>query len=230
MKARSFTHFLMVIMVLLLAMPASGANVVEKLMMPGELSSAHIKLEEDCANCHKTLEKEAQSDLCMDCHKPVKHDISQKRGFHGKDMIVGKSECFTCHVEHRGRETRIINLEPITFNHDHTEYPLEGRHASATCSSCHIEGKKFREAPHGCLDCHKTDEPHRGELGDDCAKCHTSENWRTLATIFDHTKTRFPLTGKHRQQPCISCHLGEVYKNLPMTCNDCHAIQDVHAT
>jgi Cytochrome c7 and related cytochrome c len=230
MKFRVLKQSLVLIALVLFAGPSGAANIIEKMMMPGELSTEHSKLEEDCSNCHKSLQKEAQSELCADCHKPVKDDIALQRGFHGKDLLVKKSECFTCHVEHRGRETKLIRLEKIMFNHDTTEFPLKGRHATAMCSGCHVAGKKFREAQHLCFDCHKTDEPHRGQLGTDCAQCHSVEGWRTNVATFDHSKTRFPLKGKHQQQPCISCHVGEVYKNLPMTCNDCHAIQDVHAT
>lgn len=219
------------ILVLVLAWfssPASAANVLEKMMMPGELSAAHKKFEEDCVNCHETLNKEAQSNLCADCHKPIKQDLATSRGFHGKDVMVRKSECFTCHVEHRGRDRNIVKLEPLLFDHANTEFPLKDRHALAGCDDCHVAGKKFREAKHECLDCHKTDDVHRAELGGDCAKCHSPAGWTTKVAAFDHSKTRFPLKGKHAEQPCISCHVGEVYKNLPMTCNDCHAIQDVH--
>jgi Doubled CXXCH motif (Paired_CXXCH_1) len=230
MKARSSLHYLVAILLALYSLPVYGANVLEKMMMPGELSSAHLKFEEDCANCHKTLEKEAQSELCVDCHKPIGKDLAEKRGFHGKDVLVEKSECFTCHVEHRGRDAKLIQLQPLLFDHRQTEFQLAGKHKSADCTGCHAIGKGFRIEARACYDCHKLDEPHRGQLGSDCSKCHSVEGWRVNVTAFDHSKTRFPLVGKHQQQPCISCHLGEIYKDLPMTCNDCHAVQDVHAT
>lgn len=210
-------------------MPASAANVLEKLMMPGELSAAHAKLEENCANCHETMNEKAQSGLCLDCHKPIKQDFAVNRGYHGKDPVVRKSECVSCHVEHRGRDRNIVPLQPVLFKHDLTEFPLVGKHALADCAGCHKTGSKFREAKHACFDCHKESDVHRAQLGNDCSNCHTPEGWTVKIAAFDHSKTKFPLKGKHAEQPCVSCHVGEVYKNLPSGCNDCHAIQDVHA-
>ena len=207
---------------------AEAANFIEKMMMPGQLSAAHAKFEEDCANCHKTLNKEAQSGLCADCHKPIRQDIELGRGFHGKNLVVRKSECFSCHVEHKGRERNITALQPLLFKHDQTEFALKGRHTTADCAGCHAAGKKFREAPKACFDCHKKDDPHRARLGNDCGSCHASTGWTVDLARYDHGKTKFPLKGKHADQPCISCHVGEVYKDLPTGCNDCHAIQDVH--
>jgi hypothetical protein len=229
MTTKQIAIFIFTAILLVFCAPVvNAANVIEKLMMPGELSQPHAKFEENCENCHKVLVKEAQSGLCIDCHKETKQDAALKRGFHGKDPIVNKSECFSCHVEHKGRDGQIVRLEPLLFNHENTEYPLTGGHKSAPCAGCHAEGKKFREAKHACIDCHAKEEPHKGQLGTACADCHSTAGWRKVAA-FDHSKTKFPLKGKHSEQPCVSCHVGEVYKNLPMGCNDCHAIQDVHA-
>lgn len=227
---RRFTaiHFIIALMLALFALPASGANVVEKLMMPGELSTPHMKFEEDCANCHKTLERKAQTSLCLDCHKPIAANIKETSGFHGKNPLVSKSECYSCHVEHRGRGAAIVNIETINFDHGMTNYPLLGKHKQASCSGCHAAGKKFKEAPQGCFDCHKKDEPHKGQLGNDCKSCHSTEGWKKVAS-FDHGKTKFPLVGKHAKVACVSCHVGEIYKGVSTSCNDCHAIQDVHA-
>jgi Class III cytochrome C family len=81
-----------------------AANPIEKLMMPGQLTTAHEKFEDDCANCHKVLQKKAQSSLCIDCHKPIKADLAAKKGFHGRNELVAKSECYACHTEHMGRD------------------------------------------------------------------------------------------------------------------------------
>lgn len=228
MRRFSAIHLIVLMMFALFALPASGANVVEKLMMPGELSTPHMKLEEDCANCHKVLQRPAQSELCIGCHKPIAANLKEKNGFHGKNPLVEKSECYSCHVEHRGRSAAIINIETVTFDHKMTNYPLQGKHAQASCSGCHAQGKKFREASQVCVDCHKKDEPHKGELGTDCKSCHSTEGWKKVAA-FDHSKTKFPLLGKHGKVECLSCHVGEVYKGVSTACNDCHAIQDVHA-
>jgi hypothetical protein len=206
-----------------------AANPIEKLMMPGPLTTAHEKLEEDCSNCHQVLAKKAQSSLCISCHKPIKTDIETKKGFHGRNELVAKSECYACHTEHMGRDHKLIQLEKLLFNHAETNYPLEGGHKKAECSSCHVAGKKFREAVQTCFACHNKDQPHKGNLGEKCETCHKVESWKKVAN-FDHSKTKFPLAGGHTKATCFACHVGEIYKNLSMACNDCHAIQDIHAT
>ncbi len=212
---------------IMLVSPVGATNDVFKLMMPGPLSSAHAKLEDDCANCHIVLKKEAQSNLCISCHKVIKSDLDAKNHFHGRNMMVAKSECFACHTEHAGRDHQLVQLEPVIFNHDETEFALQGGHKAVICSSCHLVGKKFREAPHGCFACHGKDQPHKGNLGEKCETCHVVESWKK-ATTFDHEKTKFPLRGGHAKATCISCHVGEIYKDLSTTCNSCHALQDVH--
>jgi hypothetical protein len=219
---------LVTLLMLALASPfVMGASPLEKLMMPGELSSAHAKFEDDCANCHKILEKKAQSSLCISCHKQIKSDLDNKSGLHGKNKLVAKSECFACHVEHKGRDHSIVQLEQIIFNHDETNYPLVGGHKKVECSSCHVAGKKYREAPHNCFACHDKAQPHKGNLGRACETCHVVEAWTKVA-IFNHDKTKFPLRGGHIKATCIGCHVGEIYKGVSTSCNDCHAIQDVH--
>ena len=212
----------------LFAHPAFSANPIEKLMMPGQLSSAHAKFEDDCNNCHKVLEKEAQSSLCLSCHKEVNEDVKQKSGFHGRNVMVAKSECASCHAEHLGRTANIIPLEKIVFNHAETDFPLEGAHKMALCDSCHAKDKKFSAAPHSCFACHEKDQPHMGNLGNKCETCHNAAQWKKVAA-FDHGKTKFSLRGAHEKVACLGCHAGEVYKGLSAACNDCHAIQDVHA-
>ncbi|MDE2382992.1 MAG: cytochrome C [Alphaproteobacteria bacterium] len=211
-----------------LAAPAAASTAVEKLMMPGQLSQAHAKLEEDCANCHKVLQKAAQSSLCISCHKDVQKDLDAKTGFHGRDVIVAKSECYACHVEHKGRDNPEIQFEPSTFNHGETRFALEGGHSLVPCASCHKPGKKYREAPQACADCHGEKQPHKGNLGKQCETCHSVESWKKLKP-FDHNKTKYPLRGAHAKAACVGCHAGEIYAGLSQACNDCHAIRDVHA-
>jgi hypothetical protein len=218
---------LLALTVLLFAQPAFSSNTLEKLMMPGELSSAHAKLEADCGNCHKVLEKRAQSPLCLSCHKDVGEDVKNKSGFHGRNLVATRSDCANCHTEHLGRTANIVHLEALTFNHADSDFPLDGAHKLVLCEDCHTAGKKFSAAARTCYACHEKDQPHFGKLGIKCETCHNSTRWAKVAA-FDHNATKFPLRGAHEKVSCIACHVGEVYKDLSTTCNDCHAIQDVH--
>lgn len=44
---------------------------------------------------------------------------------------------------------------------------------------------------------------------------------------FDHSKTRFPLVGKHLKNDCAQCHKTTL-KDTPKTCVSCHKTDDVH--
>ncbi|MDH4235117.1 MAG: cytochrome c3 family protein, partial [Gallionella sp.] len=92
-----------------------------KLLMPGEVIKGHAKEEESCEKCHKKFDKGAQPRLCMDCHKEVGKDVSEKRGYHGR-LEEGK-ECKECHSEHKGRGAKIAEFEHSKFDHALTDYP-----------------------------------------------------------------------------------------------------------
>ena len=206
---------------------AQAQNIFEKLVMPGELVTGHAKLEKECSNCHESFTKASQSKLCLGCHKDVASDVSRKIGAHGRRPEVAKSECSHCHEDHKGRAADILALDPQTFNHALTDFPLAGAHTGVACQSCHAAGKKHREAPSECVGCHKKDEPHKGRLGDRCQGCHDVEHWLPAKT-FDHTKTDFPLTGAHKEVECTACHASQQWKGIAKTCSDCHHIQDAH--
>ncbi len=195
--------------------------------MPGELTEAHKKLQADCSNCHTSFSKKSQRKQCLDCHKEVAVDVKEKTGFHGKRAEIQTKECKFCHTEHIGRKADIVLFDADTFDHKLTDFVIDGAHVKAECAQCHKPKKKFSEAPSACIDCHKDAEPHEGKLGKDCASCHTTTDW-VKTTTYDHSKTNFPLKDNHQKVPCKSCHIGEVYKDLPTNCIDCHRIQDVH--
>ncbi len=215
----------MTILIPATSVPVHGAGI-ETLLMPGEVIQGHAKLESECSSCHVRFRKGTQTQLCLDCHKPVNKDISTRSGYHGRLPDIATTTCKSCHDEHLGRDADIVHLDPLSFKHGKTDFPLEGAHRSAACSTCHKTGKKYAEAPSRCSSCHGEQDPHRGNLGDDCQNCHTSESWQKFR--FNHDKTDFPLHGAHRDTACNSCHINERYKKTPTTCNSCHALDDVH--
>ena len=205
--------------------PVRGANI-ETLLMPGEVIQGHAKLESECSSCHVRFRKGTQKELCLDCHKEVNKDIKGKRGYHGRLPDIANTDCKSCHSEHLGREADIVHLDPLSFKHTQTDFPLRGAHTSVACSACHKAGKKYAEAPSRCSSCHGKQDPHKGNLGEDCQNCHTTQNWQKFD--FDHDKTDFPLHGAHRDTACNTCHINERYKKTAKTCNSCHALDDVH--
>jgi hypothetical protein len=195
-------------------------------LMPGELIKAHEKEEAHCDKCHIKFDKEAQSRLCADCHKDVKKDIAEKRGYHGR--LDDNKECKECHHDHDGRDAKIAEFDHVNFDHTKTDYPLTGAHKNekAKCTDCHKTDKKYRDAPNYCNECHKKDDKHKKGLGTDCGKCHVDKDWKSID--FDHNKTKFKLLGKHEKVKCIKCHIDNQYKDTPRLCNSCHKKDDKH--
>lgn len=210
-----------------LSAPAHPQSLFERLVLPGDLIEGHADLQKDCSNCHENFSRGAQDNLCLDCHKPLAADIREKTGFHGRAPLAGANGCNQCHTDHIGRSANIVPLDTEVFDHDQTDFTLRGTHARTPCTACHAAGKKFREAPGQCVDCHEKDEPHNGALGRECADCHRATDWATLRD-FDHSQTRFPLQNSHIAVACAACHVGETYVGLPRTCAGCHRIQDIH--
>ncbi|HLW24330.1 MAG TPA: hypothetical protein VKT22_08230 [Steroidobacteraceae bacterium] len=203
-----------------------SATSVETLLMPGKVSRAHIKQEENCANCHDRSNQKPQRALCLDCHKDVAGDVRERRGFHGRMPGAESGECRACHSEHKGREADIVQLDRAQFDHAATDFALEGAHAGLDCQACHRHGEPWRKVISTCAGCHKADDVHHGQFKDSCDRCHGSSSW--AGGKFDHEKTEFHLTGAHSSVSCNACHLGGRYAHTPRSCVGCHATDDVH--
>ncbi len=145
------------------------------------------------------------------------------------------AECTTCHSE--------VAWNPApSFNHDTTRYPLLGPHRQARCEGCHrpapgsdtlrYRGLKFAT----CDNCHR--DPHQGAFDTTlftnsdgtCTSCHLVTSWNLLRgeTGFDHSRTDFPLRGKHAETGCSGCHMGTNFSEPIQfaACTNCH--EDVH--
>lgn len=203
-----------------------NAQSLETLIMPGEVIKGHADLESECSSCHVSFDRAGQSRLCLDCHEEVANDITGEQGYHGRDSEVTGSSCASCHTDHEGRNARIAVLDEQGFDHLLTDFTLQGKHAQADCDGCHILGKKHRNAPDVCIDCHLEDDVHGGFLGEDCADCHSPVGW--LEVEFDHESTGWSLLGKHIEAACSDCHADQTHQNTPTTCFGCHAEDDFH--
>jgi len=201
-------------------------NDLKSLVMPGPVSSAHVKYEKNCSECHSPLDKIGQKTLCLECHENVGLDIKKQQGFHGRNPQVSPAECKSCHTDHEGRDADIVGLTRETFDHKVTDFPLTGKHIETTCDQCHVANKKLHEAKTDCFSCHEKDDQHQGEMGKDCASCHTTNLWPKVK--FDHSKTKFPLKGSHEKVACNSCHPDTRYKQTPTECVACHGGNDEH--
>jgi len=208
------------------------ANVAHaQLLSPGPLASAHgnIDGDDDCSKCHESG-KQVVARLCLDCHKDLGGEIAANRGLHGK-AYKGKA-CEECHIEHLGRSAKLVRWPGgamTALDHSQTGWPLDGGHKGPACNKCHTKtsplGKpQFVSTPTACGQCHA--DPHKGRFSAACQKCHNVTKWETFdQRSFDHSVTRYPLTGMHAPVACDKCH-GAPPKWQPLqfsTCDSCHA-------
>lgn len=222
---------------------------------PGPLAKPHAQLNgaTNCMQCHQVSTR-APSFKCLDCHREIADEIQRNQGLHATFPRSGPpgAACVKCHSDHNGVEFQMIHWNPTPqgFNHATTGFLLDGKHASVACRACHaiqhiaaparaiLSTKDLNRTWMGlspqCATCHA--DVHQGRFGGDCAHCHSTSDWKA-ATVekagFDHSKTRFPLTGAHREVKCESCHTPSSNGQLRFTglkfstCSDCH--RDPHS-
>ena len=141
-----------------------------------------------------------------------------------------RDDCRLCHRADAWSPARIDRA----FDHEkRSGFALRGAHAAARCQSCHAS-LDFSGGPGAqCASCHE--DPHRGELGGDCARCHTSRSFiERTGMVRAHAFTQFPLTGAHAALDCEMCHemapQGHArFVGTDAACQSCHAI-DYRAT
>ena len=171
------------------------------------LDGAHAKVA--CATCHVGERYKGVPTTCAACHGL--QDVH--RGRYG-------NKCETCHAPKTWPTVRFDHAKA-------TKFPLLGAHAKVKCDGCH-KGDLYRDKlATACIGCHKKDDPHKGQLGAGCAKCHNETGWRQKVT-FDHDITRFALVGLHAAVPCEECHRSPSFKDAPRACVGCHT-DDHHA-
>ena len=188
---------------------------------------------------------------CRDCHRAERVDRALRTVEPGLDparTYLGQpTACASCHRDPHGGS---LAPSPCTdchdteswkqvrgFDHAKTRYPLDGKHAAAACTTCHAQAQaaertlvfgQFRgRALPACADCHK--DPHAGRLGADCARCHTTSDFRSARhDAVDHDRTAYPLRGRHRAVSCERCHAPGRGLRVPgyERCETCH--RDVH--
>jgi len=202
-----------------------AAQALESALAPGKMSEAHAKYEDDCEKCHVRFDRNGQDKLCTDCHKDVGQDTRAQTGYHGR---MKPQACRTCHTEHKGPGAKIAAFDKTKFDHAQTNYALRGGHQKVDCAKCHLPTKGYRVAMQDCVACHQKDDKHKGSLGPKCVDCHTETNWKEAR--FDHSKSRFALTGKHETVKCAECHKDTNYKETPHACLACHKKDDKHKT
>ncbi|NVK28071.1 MAG: cytochrome C [Flavobacteriia bacterium] len=180
----------------------------------------------DCIECHKESVRNGEEfqefanvpfSKCTDCHTDVHNGRFGTR-------------CTDCHTEQSWLQLKAGNR----FDHNLTDYPLEGLHAEVSCVECHKGNSYSQSMAHAnCLDCH--DDYHEGDFTlsdgtiEDCASCHTVARPFTYSSysIDQHQQSQYPLEGAHLATPCFACHQTETqeweFSWESTDCITCHA-------
>ena len=195
------------------------------------LEGMHVTV--TCSKCHgeSQSKKGLKFAACTDCHTDYHRGQFAKRASRGA--------CEECHT--------VKGFTPANFlmsQHDKTDYPLRGAHRAVPCVACHKKSSLSGPAAYNfvfksttCFACHK--DPHHGQVDSlvtafGCESCHSVNDWAEIS--YDHSRTKFPLEGKHAQTTCFKCH-GDTaaakinrsdlrFVNVRTDCQSCHA--DVH--
>jgi hypothetical protein len=177
------------------------------------LKGAHTTVA--CAKCHLEPPKYIglKFQACGDCHK---------------DPHAGKlgASCTDCHED--------TKWKPVTFKGANAKHPgvsLANGHAPVACARCHDRGNLAAPSKGtACVNCHRA--VHKAPFGNACGSCHGLIVWLGLPKtvgLAAHPKTQYPLTGKHDDVACASCHKPALpqesrYRKLAFArCADCHA-------
>ncbi len=207
-----------------LLVAASSELLAQGLASPGPLATAHARLDDlaHCLACHDAG-RELSGRKCLACHTSLASRIRADSGYHAVATQHGAAlACRTCHSEHNGRPFRLVKWEggaKESFDHHKTGWALAGAHARLRCEVCHrprlVADRAVRADSSvslqrtylglgtACASCHLDE--HRGRTSAACQDCHSVDAWKP-AVGFDHDRTRFMLTGLHRNLRCAQCH------------------------
>jgi hypothetical protein len=188
-----------------------------------KLEDAHIAT--PCISCHKKQESWTFRNIgsrCVDCHKNEHKGFIQDKVFPGED-------CTVCH--------NVNTWKSVKFDHNLTDFKLDGAHTALSCVACHysknaqgVAVQHFSGLSKACSSCHK--DSHDGQFAvngkTDCTLCHGTDDW--TKNKFDHNTSKFKLEGAHAAVRCEECHKVTItekgkfvkYKFDSIECSSCH--------
>lgn len=185
----------------------------------------------NCKSCHTDVHKSKNASFqqCYKCHDTSSWQQRAQSNFnHNKEtefkQIVGKhaeTQCYKCHTTK--------TWAPLTKNcvNCHKD-PHKGQFGK-TCETCH-NPRAWKNTSVGGAASAGASKPSVPETpavpvpSVKGGKNKKAAEAATAAPVFDHSKTAFPLLGKHQTVACKSCHgskIGKVKRNFK-DCVGCH--------
>jgi hypothetical protein len=172
-----------------------------------------------CRLCHTTLRFAGTTSDCFGCHR---RDYESATAIN-HTVAAFSTRCTDCHDE-------TASSWLASFDHDNTNFPTRGIHASLPCKTCHTQNR-FRGTPVACVSCHlreyaaTTNPRHSAAKFDtDCAVCHRALTWQPAA-FFPHDQW-FPISAGSHHSPgtwnsCSDCHANQTNYGA-FECINCH--------
>jgi hypothetical protein len=167
-----------------------------------------------CMQCHSSNVYAGLFQNCIDCHRTDFNTASNPNHVSGNFSAV----CTMCHS--------MTAWRPAAFDHAATKFPLTGAHTTVQCQNCHTNGN-YQLVYAGCYTCHQNDfnrvtDPNHvtGNFSHQCETCHSTSSWSSAT--FDHSATKFALSGAHTTVQCQTCHTNGNYQLVYSGCYTCH--------
>ena len=140
----------------------------------------------ECLDCHTNTNNFAEFQ-CINCH--VNPETGEEHNGVG-GYVYEDNACLACHP---------TGNTDMAFNHDATNFPLDGAHLMVDCLECH--GTGYEGTPTDCYSCHSDDydgsiNPSHTNLGlsTDCMQCHSTDpDW--MPASFDVHNDYYAFTG-----------------------------------
>ena len=177
-------------------MPTTGERpepVPRAASWANRVSTTHADFADECDSCHSPT-KVVTPGMCMECH-----DLNP----HGGGEAY--TSCGRCHLEHRGREAKLIRVESTRCAGCHAFEPFESKHAQfeliasadKAAAAKRATGLEMLHSLHSdteCGDCHKAqgDGFVPVEFSAACEDCHNADDHAQPGT-FDWSEIRSKL-------------------------------------
>lgn len=202
----------------------------QKLASPGELSSHHGDLGDDCNACHTPVKGPSPA-KCMGCHAANENfRVWPQLQFH-----LAAPECQGCHREHLGTGSIAtamdhnliaqISLDQLRSHSAESEGLLEHTEAKDKAKA------GISETDLRCVNCHMEKDAHSAMFGRQCSSCHTTQVW-TISEYRHPSTASTSCSQCHRAPPChFTAHFekvcGPVAGQPNARVSDCHSCHQV---
>ncbi len=202
--------------------------------------TSHAQIGTACAKCHPApWESVTMDERCLVCHAEISAQLADLTSMHGVMIKNQNISCRACHIDHRGANAALTDMQSGSFPHDSTGYSLNSHKRRSdgqvfSCNDCHGEDIT-RFDPAICSTCHTQMDKgymtaHTLAYGTACRDCH--DGIESIGKAFDHNLAPFKLDGQHAGLNCTKCHLtvqtASDFKSAPSNCDACHLKDDTH--